>query len=242
MKRIRKRLSYANVMASIAVFLLLGGATAVAKKVGTKQLKAGSVTAGKIKKNAVTAAKIRNKAVTTAKIKNDAVTGQKVLESSLATVPDAAALGGLPAGSYATKSEFVTFRVPLAFGEIKTIVSNGPVSLQAECRANVSGVQDEIRILGATTQSGSFMQGDTPNSGPGLGGTFLEPGTEADKRVMSNMVSTVAGDGQPAADDDIDTGFVAGPAAEYIGMDETTMLAINVAGSNCLVVGHAVLK
>jgi hypothetical protein len=79
-KHIRNRLTYANVMSSIAVFLLLGGATAfAATKIGTSQLKSGAVTTGKIKKEAVT----------TAKIKKDAVTGAKVKESTLGTVPSA---------------------------------------------------------------------------------------------------------------------------------------------------------
>jgi hypothetical protein len=67
-------------MSSIAVFLILGGATAfAAKKIGTSQLKASAVTTGKIKKEAVT----------TAKIKNDAATGAKVKESTLGQVPSA---------------------------------------------------------------------------------------------------------------------------------------------------------
>jgi hypothetical protein len=83
-KQIKKRLTYANVLSSIAVFLVLGGATAIAaglakNSVGTKQLK----------KNAVTAAKIKKNAVTTAKIKNEAVTGAKVNEATLGTVPSA---------------------------------------------------------------------------------------------------------------------------------------------------------
>jgi hypothetical protein len=79
-KQIRKRLTYANVMSSIAVFLILGGATAfAAKKIGANQLKANSVITGKIKKEAVT----------TSKIKTDAVTGAKVKESSLGEVPSA---------------------------------------------------------------------------------------------------------------------------------------------------------
>ena len=45
MKQIRKRLTYANVMSSIAVFLVLGGATAfAAKKIGTNEIKANSIT------------------------------------------------------------------------------------------------------------------------------------------------------------------------------------------------------
>lgn len=89
-QHIRKRLTYANVMSSLAVFLILGGATAIAaKKIGTKQLKANSVTTGKIKKNAVTTAKIKKNAVTTAKIKKEAVTGAKVNEATLGEVPSA---------------------------------------------------------------------------------------------------------------------------------------------------------
>jgi hypothetical protein len=85
LNQIRKRLTYANVMSSIAVFLVLGGATAFAavhlgkNSVGTKQLK----------KNAVTTAKIKKNAVTTAKIKKNAVNGAKINESTLGTVPSA---------------------------------------------------------------------------------------------------------------------------------------------------------
>jgi len=51
---IRKRLTYANVMSSIAVFLVLGGAAFAATQlpknsVGTKQLKKNAVTSAKVK-------------------------------------------------------------------------------------------------------------------------------------------------------------------------------------------------
>jgi len=82
-KQLRARLTYANVMSSLALFLVLGGATAWAalgkNTVGTKQLK----------NNAVTTAKIKSNAVTTAKIKNGAVSGAKVNLGSLGTVPSA---------------------------------------------------------------------------------------------------------------------------------------------------------
>lgn len=79
MKPISKRLTYANVMSSIAVFLILGGATAfAAKKIGSNQLKGGSVTTAKIKKNAVTASKIKKNSITTAKIAKGAVTNGRI--------------------------------------------------------------------------------------------------------------------------------------------------------------------
>ena len=61
MKQIRRRLTYANVMSSIAVFLVLGGATALAaglgkNTVGTKQLKNNAVTGAKVKDHSLTSA------------------------------------------------------------------------------------------------------------------------------------------------------------------------------------------
>ncbi len=79
MKQIRKRLTYANVMSSIAVFIVLGGAAIAASQlpknsVGTKQLKNNAVTTKKIKKNAVTTAKIKDSAVDGAKVKDGSIT------------------------------------------------------------------------------------------------------------------------------------------------------------------------
>jgi hypothetical protein len=84
-KQIHKRLTYANVMSTIAVFLVLGGASALA----ASQLGKNSVGSKQLKKNAVTAAKIKNNAVTSAKIKNGAVSGAKINVGSLGTVPSA---------------------------------------------------------------------------------------------------------------------------------------------------------
>ena len=72
---LRGRLTYANVMATVAVFVALGGSSYAAlslpkKSVGTKQLK-------------------RN-AVTSSKVKNGAITGADVNESSFGQVPSAA--------------------------------------------------------------------------------------------------------------------------------------------------------
>lgn len=85
---IRSRLSYANVIATLALFLALGGGAIAASQlgknsVGSKQLKKNAVTKAKIKKNAVTSAKIKNGAVTSAKIKADAVNGGKIADASV---------------------------------------------------------------------------------------------------------------------------------------------------------------
>jgi hypothetical protein len=77
MKRFRPRLTYANVIATLALFLALGGAAVAAglpkHSVGAKQLKKGAVTAAAIKRNAVTSGKLAPKSVVAGKIGPNAV-------------------------------------------------------------------------------------------------------------------------------------------------------------------------
>ena len=77
MKRFRPRLTYANVIASLALFVALGGSAVAAglakNSVGPNQIKQGAVTAGKIRKQAVTSGKIAPKAVTAGKLGPNAV-------------------------------------------------------------------------------------------------------------------------------------------------------------------------
>jgi hypothetical protein len=80
----RPRLSYANVMATIAVFIALGGASYAALK-----LPKNSVGAKQIKKNSVVTAKIKNEAITGAKVKKGTLTGTQINASTLGTVPAA---------------------------------------------------------------------------------------------------------------------------------------------------------
>lgn len=73
----RPKLSYANVIATIALFVALGGAAVAAglpkNSVGANQLKRNAVTTAKLKRNAVTSGKIAPKAVTAGKLGANAV-------------------------------------------------------------------------------------------------------------------------------------------------------------------------
>ena len=110
MKQLRKRLTYANVMSSIAVFLVLGGGAAFAanqlgkNSVGSKQLKKNAVTAVKIKNNAVTNPKIADGAVTGGKLANGSVTTDKIGGGAVTTdrIAEGAVAGGKIAGGAVT--------------------------------------------------------------------------------------------------------------------------------------------
>jgi hypothetical protein len=83
-QQIRKRLTYANVMSSIAVFLVLGGGAAyAAEKIGSNELENGAVTTDKIKRSAVTRAKIKARAINTAKIAKGAVTWARLADGAV---------------------------------------------------------------------------------------------------------------------------------------------------------------
>ena len=91
MREIRKRLTYANVMSSIAMFLVVAGGAAFAatqlpkNSVGAKQLKKGAVKTSKLSAKAVKAGKLAPGAVKTGRIRDEAVTGDKIAAGSVST-------------------------------------------------------------------------------------------------------------------------------------------------------------
>jgi hypothetical protein len=133
LKRIRGRLTYANVISTLALFLVLSGGVAIAanqlekNSVGAKQLKAGSIGTGKLKAGAVkggkladgsvTTPKLGDGAATTAKLGDGAVNGAKlgvgaVTASKLGPIITRVASGDIP------KNELGTLSVSCQPGEV----------------------------------------------------------------------------------------------------------------------------
>ena len=119
----RPKLTYANVMATIAVFVALGGASYAAVK-----LPKNSVGSKQLKKNAVTTAKIPNEAVTAAKIKKGTLTGTQINSATLGTVP-----GAVHSTSADTANSIIA---PEPFHEVDT---PGEPQFQNGCSNNAPG-------------------------------------------------------------------------------------------------------
>ncbi len=103
---IQQRLTYANVMATVAVFLALGGGAYAALRlppgsVGTREMKDGAVTSHKLARGAVNASKVAN----------SSLTGQQINVSTLGIVPNAkhaSSADGATNATHATNADNAT--------------------------------------------------------------------------------------------------------------------------------------
>ncbi len=193
MKQIKKRLTYANVMSSIAVFLVLGGATAIA----AGQLGKNSVGSKQLKKNAVTAAKIKKNAVTTAKIKNGAITGAKVNAGSLGTVPNAThATNADSAGNANTVGGLRIVKFSLNggadIGKTEILNLNG-LNLYASCSSGSETLTATTSVGQGEISAWSEDASDDYTAGVGNYEDDFGPGTEFNVPLPTN--SDVIGDG-----------------------------------------------
>jgi hypothetical protein len=87
---LRRHLSYANVMSTLAVFIALGGSSYAVTQISSRQ----------IANNSIRGEDVRNHSLTERDIKPNTLTGRSIKESRLGRVPraqDADRLGGLTA-------------------------------------------------------------------------------------------------------------------------------------------------
>jgi hypothetical protein len=147
------RLSYANVVSTLALFLVLSGGAAYAahryltrKSVGAPQLKSNAVTTAKIKANAVTTRKIKRIAVSGDKIKEDAVSTEKLADNAvdaekidLEKVPFGRVVarmrtnGSLPIGEGAVLYPMTDSGYTQAANELDTFVGQLEVTIPVKC-------------------------------------------------------------------------------------------------------------
>jgi hypothetical protein len=98
--RLRAHLTYANVVATLALFLALGGVSYAAIRVGSKSIVNNSVRTQDLRNNDIRGRDIRNRTIQHADILTNTILGQQVRESTLSKVPDADKLDGADSTSF----------------------------------------------------------------------------------------------------------------------------------------------
>jgi hypothetical protein len=242
MKSIRKRLSFANLMSVVAVFIALGGIAVAAglpkNSVGKKQLKNNAVTTAKIKKNAVTTKKIKKGAINGSKVKNDSLTGTQINESTLGTVPSAntANVANNLAG-------LTRFNVKLGFGQSQVLVQAGVFTLTASCGQNTtdqggSPNLDVARIVISTSANGKVFDASDAKRGENAG-DFLDVTTpELDRIWLEETVETGKATYESESNSD---GSAYDPNGVGLSVPGTGLgVGINVYGPGCFFHGFGV--
>ena len=102
--QLRQRLTYANVMATVAVFIALGGSSYAALQIDS----------GDIANNSVRGVDVRNRTLSDRDVKRNGLTGRSIRESRLGRVPrarEADRLGGMTAADLLLKCPEGTFLI-----------------------------------------------------------------------------------------------------------------------------------
>jgi len=190
-KLFKGRLTYANVVATLALCIAVGGASAFA----ATQLPKNSVTAKQIKKEAVTTAKVKKEAVTTAKIKNDAVNGAKVAAGSIDATDLKAGTIPAPVNAYtkgesdarylhqATVTVVETIGTSIATGAFKSATVNCPSGYQA--------------IAGGVDIDG-LLDGKVSASAPTIDGTRVEATADGEHGAPTGWFGALSTQGAAA--------------------------------------------
>lgn len=92
---IRTRLTYANVMATLAMFMALGGVAFAAATVGSQQIINNSILSRDVKNGTLTGSDVATGSITGAQVASDSLTGSDIDEATLGSVPTAANAGTL---------------------------------------------------------------------------------------------------------------------------------------------------
>lgn len=230
---LRRRVTYANVVASLALFVALGGSSYAAIKVGSKQIVNNSVSSEDLRNNdvhgrdiakdTVRGTDVRDGDLQGRDIRDNTVSGDDVKESSFGTVPsafDAETLAGMPASAFlGSDRQERTGLIKLAHGETKTVLASGPFTWKARC-ADDGGGSTHLTVTLETTEPASFagsFGGGPGQASPGAPATVFD-GTE------TNPVYAI---GFPLS-------AVAPSGAAPVGL---AFVGIHVAAADCVVNG-----
>ena len=201
----KNRITYANVVSTLALFLALTGATAFAvdqlpnKSIGAKQLRPGAVVADKIRKNAVTAPKLKAEAVKSgkiasfavkeAKLANGSVTNLKLGVESVSTEKIRAdavtgaqiaesTVGQVPAANHANTATFSESGNPVAFAAVDQSGNVDPANSKGAISVK-EGSEAGIYCVSAASLSPRGAQVTPRYNGSGNVNAFLTLGGTA---------------------------------------------------------------
>jgi hypothetical protein len=187
----RPKLTYANVIATIALFIALGGAAVAAglpkHSVGPKQLKRGAVTSAALRKQAVTSGKLAPKSVVSGKIGPNAITPGNLGNGVVTSAKIQA--GGVIANSI--KNGVVTTNKLANEAVTAAKLGKGSVTL--------AKLADEVAPLLGTLKAGQTLRGVFDLGSTGVAGDVTRDAASFQFPLLNAPTATVLQPGQVTA-------------------------------------------
>jgi hypothetical protein len=123
MRRLRGKLTYANVMSTVAVFLALGGSVYAAGKLDGTQIKPNSIPGNRLKRNSVTGARIKASTLGTVPFATNAANASTLAGNAAAAFAQSSNLLSAVVENKGTNANFVrgtpgTTATRLGVGEV----------------------------------------------------------------------------------------------------------------------------
>jgi hypothetical protein len=157
--RLSRHVSYANVMATMAVFIALGGTGYAMSQINGSQIKNRSIPAQKLKPHTLTASQIKKASLLGQDLAPHTVTSDELRDLIVSAKGHSARARIAQSGSTAPATI-----ITLSAGQSATIVQSGPFTYSANCTAGSSG-QPLVSIQATSTESGSLIQGAFDSTG-----------------------------------------------------------------------------
>jgi hypothetical protein len=188
MGRLRRRLSYANVVSTLALVLALsGGAVYAANKIGAGGIRKGAIRSFHIKNRQVRRQDIAGGSINSRKVSNDSLTGKDIKEARLGLVPsaqDARTVSGIT-------ERVVRASLPNPSSATQ-VVSLGGLAATLSCPGGtatleVRGVspEDEGTIFDSDSGASQQFDSDTPQTVVTAG--TIDPGIATLRRVDGTL-------------------------------------------------------
>jgi hypothetical protein len=148
MNLLRRHLSYANVIASVALFAALcGGAYAASSKINGGNIKNQSIAGKKLKNGTITNKQIKKGTITSAQIKEGSLSSTVINVSSLGTVPSAQTAATAVSAETAAKATTATTATNAINAETATVAISAETAAHADS-ADTADEADEATTAG----------------------------------------------------------------------------------------------
>lgn len=202
-RTLRSRLTYANVTATLALFLALTGGVYAASKINGSKIKKESIAGKKLKDDGVTGAQINEATLGKVPSAENADRAQNAVSAQTAetatsaqTAASAQTLAGTAPGGFVSSADvkMVRFDVTLRGDEDVTrpVLELGPLTLTAFCdHDNLFGVFAASSAQGAGIDSGFVVDTTAGTIGSGLGTTPLVIAGASGSNVFHRMVGEI---------------------------------------------------